>query len=431
MIKLTDLLLEVKLTPKEQEDYNKALAILKDKTLDEGIMDKLKKLGLSATVIAALMASPQLSQAQKSAVSDLKDQTTMTASTIKTNPTFWVNDTNDIKNVQKVIKAYRLYSIANWKAGKEEIEMSGTKMDPKNPEHIKRVEKNYMLWCLGTSEDGKNGQYTSQFEFPKAFLKDLNSGKISDLGVEGNSLLKSSGLTATQMAEWNNFVKWMKSKGFSGKSDMDRANFRDNVLQQYKGQVKEHKMTKQELREAIRRVIKQELLNEALFLPPTQVAYFDGYDDAKKGKPADVNYYRKDMELDKEKTVPNPNASKWRIVGLDTGNVYPNQGAFYDSKEEAQAAFRKLGRIKDSGVEYVQLKDTIKMSEAAPAETKPKPGVKEPPSKKPNRQNPGGDTDKIPKKIPAKATTKATMKEVEMLKQVINRFKRFKSKKNA
>ena len=58
-------------------------------------------------------------------------------------------------------------------------------------------------------------------------------------------------------------------------------------------------MTKQQLREAIRRVIKQELLNEALgFLPPMQVAYFEGYDDAKKGKPANVNYFRKHMELD-------------------------------------------------------------------------------------------------------------------------------------
>jgi hypothetical protein len=143
-------------------------------------------------------------------------------------------------------------------------------------------------------------------------------------------------------------------------------------------------MTKQQLRETIRRIIKQ--------------------------------------ELNEEKTIPNPNAGKWRIVGLDTGNVYPNQGAFYDSKEEAQAAFRKLGRIKDSGVKYVQLKDTIKMSENSPAQPATKPGVKEPPAKTPGKKEP-----RRPLGNPnVKPQPKATMKEAEMLKQVI---KRFKSKK--
>ena len=63
-------------------------------------------------LIAALLASPQLSQAQKSTIGDLKGQTTMTAKSERT----------------------------------------------------------------GTDVDGINGLFTSRFEFPTAFLKDLNSG---------------------------------------------------------------------------------------------------------------------------------------------------------------------------------------------------------------------------------------------------------------
>jgi len=172
MIKLMDLLLEVKLSPKEQEQYKQALAILQDETLDEGIKDSLKKLGLSAAVIAALMASPQLSQAQKSVVGDLKAQTTMTTTT-----------------------------------------------------------------RTGTDVDGINGYFTSQFEFPAAFLKDLNSGNIKNLGLSGNeslSKVNESGLSTKQMTEWNNYVKWMKSKGYSGNKQMDKSGFSEDVLEQYK-----------------------------------------------------------------------------------------------------------------------------------------------------------------------------------------------------
>ena len=174
MIKLMDLLLEVKLSPKEQEQYKQALAILQDETLDEGIKDSLKKLGLSAAVITALMASPQLSAAQKSAVSDLKSQITMTAK----------SDTS-----------------------------------------------------TGTDVDGINGYFTSQFRFPKAFLKNLNTGKIKDLGYKGNEALQKinkSGITVTQMAEWNNFVTWMESKGYSGSRQMDHTKFSEDVLKEYK-----------------------------------------------------------------------------------------------------------------------------------------------------------------------------------------------------
>jgi hypothetical protein len=142
-------------------------------------------------------------------------------------------------------------------------------------------------------------------------------------------------------------------------------------------------MTKQQLREAIRRIIRQ--------------------------------------ELNEEKTVPNPNAGKWRIVGIESGN--PLTKEFYNSKEEAQTASRKL-RTKESGVKIIQLKDTMKMSENAPAPAKPatSPGVKEPPAKTPGKKEP-----RRPLGNPnVKPQPKATMKEAEMLKQVI---KRFKSKK--
>lgn len=396
-----------KLSPEELKQYKQALNILQDdETLDESIKDSLKKLGLSAAVIAALLLSPQLSPAQKAAVSNLKGQTTMTTttSTTKTNPNFWVKDTNDIKSVQKVIKAYRLYSIEQWKAGKNEIEMSGTTVDPNKPEDVKRVEKNYMLWCLGTSEDGKNGQYTSQFEFPGAFLKDLNSGKVQNLGLKGNeslSLINSSGLTVQQMAEWNNYVKWMKDKGYSGKEDMDHASFRDNVLQQYKGQVKENKMTNHQLREAIRRIINQEL-NEATYPKAGE----KGYVKVSSLKKGDIL-----------------GGSNLEVISVSAGAKTPS------GKIEVTVKDPKTGKeiTKTWGkTTIVKVKD--KTNENAPAPSKPatSPGVKEPPAKTPGKKEPRRPLGNPNVKPAPKA--KATMKEAEMLKQVI---KRFKSKKNA
>ena len=89
----------------------------------------------------------------------------------------------------------------------------------------------------GTDVDGINGLFTSRFEFPTAFLKDLNSGNIKNLGYEGNDALQKvneSGISVKQMAEWNNYVKWMKSKGFSGNKKMDNVKFSEDILEQYK-----------------------------------------------------------------------------------------------------------------------------------------------------------------------------------------------------
>jgi len=91
--------------------------------------------------------------------------------------------------------------------------------------------------ATGTQVDGKNGKFTSQFAFPKAFLINLNTGKIKNLGLDGNNVLQQinqAKVSVNQMAEWNNFVGWMSSKGYSGSSKMDQTKFSENVLEQYR-----------------------------------------------------------------------------------------------------------------------------------------------------------------------------------------------------
>jgi len=178
MIKLMDLLLEVKLSPDEQEQYKQALAILKDDTLDEGIKDKLKKLGLSAAVIAALLASPQLTQAQKTPLQQLANQPT-TTQTVATRTT--------------------------------------------------------------TAIDGKLGSVTSRFLFPPAFLVYLNTGNVEKLGIEGNPELQriasENKLTNDEMKSYNEFIKWLDNKGYKGSTKLDHTDFRLKVLNDY---VKDH-----------------------------------------------------------------------------------------------------------------------------------------------------------------------------------------------
>jgi hypothetical protein len=67
---------------------------------------------------------------------------------------FWVKTGDDIEEVQDFIKAYRKYTIADWKLGDGTVDGGhsvitfGTQpMDPKNPEHLKRVNNNYMIWA--------------------------------------------------------------------------------------------------------------------------------------------------------------------------------------------------------------------------------------------------------------------------------------------
>ena len=180
MIKLITLLKEIEaeqsaianLTPEEKDKYEQALALLQKDTIDEGLKDSLKKIGLTAAVVLALLSTPGISQAQKDQLKDIA-------------PT----------------------------------EMTSTR--------------------VGTQVDGLNGMFTSQFLFPTAFLKDLNSGKVQNLGYEGNQALQKineSGITVKQMGEWNNFVSWMKEKGYSGDKQMDHAKFSNKVLEEYRAE---------------------------------------------------------------------------------------------------------------------------------------------------------------------------------------------------
>jgi hypothetical protein len=138
-------------------------------------------------------------------------------------------------------------------------------------------------------------------------------------------------------------------------------------------------MTKQQLREAIRRIIKQEL-NET-------------------------------------------------VTGTEAEEIAKQAGSYEAAVEKLRSLGASFQYSNAVATEIYGEKD-IK-NENAPAPTKPvvDPGTKTP---KPNRQSPGADPSKIPTKepgtrgTPAKAGTKVTMKEAEMLKQVI---KRFKSKK--
>lgn len=165
MIKLIDVLREIEakvakitadLSPEELEKYHKAVEILQGETLDESVTTALKKLGLNAAIIAALMVTPELTSAQKAPV-------------------------------QSIAK---------------EVPGADAKKSP-----------------TGTSVDGILGQYTSQFKFPKSFVHDLNTGAIVNAGFTGNKLLKRvQDFDTVKMQQWNDFVDWMKASKIGGKT---------------------------------------------------------------------------------------------------------------------------------------------------------------------------------------------------------------------
>jgi hypothetical protein len=101
----------------------------------------------------------------------------------------------------------------------------------------------------GTDTDGINGEYTSQFLFPKAFMTLTISlvGKPvevikSALGIAGSSVLLSIvqnyNLTIPQMEAWNEFQTWMKGKKYSGNKSMNTKPFSKNVWSEYKSNIK-------------------------------------------------------------------------------------------------------------------------------------------------------------------------------------------------
>jgi hypothetical protein len=187
MIKLLDLLKEVKAipTPEEQKVIDDILG------LDEGAVGDAiakakryaKKGLLTATVLTALLASPQLSKAEGI----------------------------EITNLAKAATSQQMDSSTT------------THKDDR----------------IGTDVDGINGEFTSQFIFPTAFLKNLNTGKLTNLGVEGNkalAIINSTGISAKQMGEWNAFVKWMKSKGYSANKKMNNIAFSNKALEEYRAE---------------------------------------------------------------------------------------------------------------------------------------------------------------------------------------------------
>ena len=154
-------------------------------------------------------------------------------------------------------------------------------------------------------------------------------------------------------------------------------------------------MTKQQLRESIRRVIKQEL-DEAKVIGKTKSGK-DIYLDF--NNPAHKNFTAADHD----------DASQVLLIGKSSASI-----------SSARKAAAKQ--------HFLSSKAKQKMSENAPAPSKPStsPGVKEPPAKTPGKKEPRRPLGNPNVQPAPKAKTKATMKEAEMLKQVI---KRFKSKK--
>lgn len=77
-----------------------------------------------------------------------------------------------VKPIQTQIKKYR-QSIINYAKNGGQIEF----VTKPNADY-----SNFMSWAIHTSEDGINGEFTSQFLFPKNYLVDLNTNKTTDLG---------------------------------------------------------------------------------------------------------------------------------------------------------------------------------------------------------------------------------------------------------
>ena len=125
-------------TQEEREQYIKALAVLhkdKEESLEEGLgdnlKDELKKLGLKAAVITALLGTPSVTSAQKTDLKNIKPAVTQTVDKKTNADTLYKKD---IQKVQAAIKVYRYYSINDWKAGKIGIHMHGISKPEANPD---------------------------------------------------------------------------------------------------------------------------------------------------------------------------------------------------------------------------------------------------------------------------------------------------------
>lgn len=165
MIKLTAILKEIKAESQEQEIIDDILGTLNEGAFDD-LLDKVKEYAkkglLTASILTALISSPQLSSAQKSQLKDI----------VKTS----------------------------------ETDSSTTSRDT-------------------TAIDGKIGNITSKFIFPKSTISQYNylNGQLTSFQQKayeaGYGPIMSRNfqflLNPSQMNEWNDFIEWMKSTDIS------------------------------------------------------------------------------------------------------------------------------------------------------------------------------------------------------------------------
>jgi hypothetical protein len=250
MISLHQLLLEVdtpsELSPKEKAAYNDLISSLEEASGDSFLakVGEYAKQGLlKGALLAALLASPKLGQAQKAQIQDLaKDATTQTAATDYSkweakryvsdkkmedwnDFTDWLRSTKvedlgiatkregsgvlagnpimdhedysdavieayrkghtttitkaDVKPIQKQLGNYRDWTIATYIK-------NGKDTNKKNPVQfnfkVADNYSNYMSFVLKSGEDGIVGINTSRVRFPHEYLTDLDKGTTADLG---------------------------------------------------------------------------------------------------------------------------------------------------------------------------------------------------------------------------------------------------------
>ena len=193
----------------------------------EGIMTKVKnymKKGLmTATILSALMAAPQLTNAQKQdinslmksqpASTEMSQQKTVDSNSVMTTAEMgewnqyvaWLKekglsgdkrmnhipfskqamanykqenpnaniDYNDVVKVQKSIRRYRDWSMNIFK---NHPNLGQPTAD------VKADMSNYMRWVTQTGDDGIAGEYTSRFMFPKKYMYDKTNNTVTNQG---------------------------------------------------------------------------------------------------------------------------------------------------------------------------------------------------------------------------------------------------------
>ena len=208
----------MQLDAKSQEVVDDILGSLNEDM--NGIIAKVKeyvKKGLmTATVLSALMAAPQLTSAQKQEIKTVAS--TSTTQKVDVNSIVSIKEMSDwndyvlwlknkklsgdkrmnsvefskkvmdaykkeapsttvsydrVVNIQKAIRRYRDYTIDIFRNHPEQGQPTA---------NVKADMSNYMMWVLGTPDDGIAGEYTSQFMFPKKYMKDLDTKKTTTTG---------------------------------------------------------------------------------------------------------------------------------------------------------------------------------------------------------------------------------------------------------